>query len=151
MNVIALVGCGKSKLTVPAPAKDMYTGSLFRAARGWAERKADQWAILSAQYGLIEPDREIKPYSYRLAKKDAQQWGVCIVNNLRYRFGKGPFHLVLLAGVDYADPVAEEITKRMEFDGFANTCVISKPLAYLQLGERLAWFKKERLAETSRA
>jgi len=35
---ICLVGCGKSKLDRAAPAKDLYTGSLFRAARAFAEQ-----------------------------------------------------------------------------------------------------------------
>ena len=29
---IALLGCGKAKLAIPAPARELYTGSLFRAA-----------------------------------------------------------------------------------------------------------------------
>lgn len=63
MNPHALiVGCGAAKLDRAAPARELYTGSLFRAARAYAERSGLPWRILSAEHGLISPDKVIEPY-----------------------------------------------------------------------------------------
>ena len=40
----------------PAKTKDAYVGPPFRVNRTFAERFADKWIILSAKYGLIDPD-----------------------------------------------------------------------------------------------
>lgn len=63
---IALIGCGKLKAPSACAAKDLYTGPLFRTARTYAEKNCDGWLILSAKYGLLEPDRIIEPYELKL-------------------------------------------------------------------------------------
>jgi len=68
---LILVGCGARKLAHAAPAKDLYTGPLFRAARAYAEAHADAWYVLSAKYGLVHPDRVIEPYNVYLPKLNA--------------------------------------------------------------------------------
>ena len=52
---IALVGCGRAKRDVPAPASDLYTSRGFRLRAAYAEQEADQWFVLSAEYGLVGP------------------------------------------------------------------------------------------------
>ena len=37
MRRIGLISCGKAKLAVAAPARSLYTGSLFKAASAYAE------------------------------------------------------------------------------------------------------------------
>lgn len=65
---IALVGCGKSKLPHPAPARLLYIGSLFKAARRYVEDAGyDAWWILSARHGLVHPDEITEPYEATLA------------------------------------------------------------------------------------
>src|SRR5690606_13413659 len=56
-RTIALVSCVSSKEPHAAPARDLYTSALFRKARAYAERNADAWYILSAKYGLVDPNR----------------------------------------------------------------------------------------------
>jgi hypothetical protein len=51
---VVLVACGKSKRPEACPARELYTGTLFRKARAWAERHGDAWAILSARHGWIK-------------------------------------------------------------------------------------------------
>jgi len=54
----------------------MYTSDWFRKARAWAERREDEygdpWFILSAKYGLLDPDEEIEPYDVTLNKMPMQ-------------------------------------------------------------------------------
>ena len=71
-----VVPCGAAKLDRPAPARDLYTGAMFRHTFGNATQCAalDEAAgygparvlILSAQYGLIDPDTVIAPYDLRI-------------------------------------------------------------------------------------
>ncbi len=66
---LVVVSCGKEKIwdrhphVGPTQARNAYTSSVFRAGRRYAERFADQWVILSAKYGLIEPEFSI-PENY---------------------------------------------------------------------------------------
>lgn len=74
---VALVGCGAAKLPGRHRARDLYTGSLFRAALAHAERSADEVLILSALHGLVGLDDELDAYNVRLDKyRDAErdQW-----------------------------------------------------------------------------
>ncbi len=59
---IGLLSCVKTKLKVPAKAKDLYISSLFKQSRRWAECICDEWFVLSAQYGLVDPELSAKPY-----------------------------------------------------------------------------------------
>lgn len=67
MRTIALVACSTTKLSTPAPARDLYQGHLFRLSRAWAERFASSWYILSAKYAVLDPDRVIEPYDFSMA------------------------------------------------------------------------------------
>jgi hypothetical protein len=141
---IALVGCGKSKLDHAAPAHQLYTGSLFVAASRWAA-ECDGWFILSAKFGLLDPEAVIEPYEVRLGPKDRQQWGQvaanAVVNHMREA---GPYELVLLAGEDYAAPVREAMRGSNERGWRLNCMAVRAPLEGLGIGQRLAWFKSER-------
>lgn len=54
---------GSRKLDHPAQAADMYFGSYHRACRRTADAlRPERLIILSAQYGLLDPDDVIEPY-----------------------------------------------------------------------------------------
>jgi hypothetical protein len=54
---VGLVSCTKSKTDHSAPPKDLYEPSaLFRKARRYCKDTHDEWYILSAKHGLLEPD-----------------------------------------------------------------------------------------------
>jgi hypothetical protein len=61
-NLLVVIPCGRSKIWKkdprhgPAKARVAYVGSPFKVNRAFAERFADKWIILSAKYGLIDPD-----------------------------------------------------------------------------------------------
>lgn len=62
LKLLVVVPCGQAKIWKkyprkgPTKAKDAYVGPLFKVNRAFAERFADRWIILSAKYGLIDPD-----------------------------------------------------------------------------------------------
>jgi hypothetical protein len=59
---LVVVSCGEEKVwkrhpgAGPTPAQDAYTSSRFNKSREYAEHFGERWLILSAKYGLIEPD-----------------------------------------------------------------------------------------------
>ncbi|QDS94648.1 hypothetical protein FF011L_34280 [Roseimaritima multifibrata] len=68
-SILVVVPCGRAKIWAKQPtvgpifAKDAYTGSPFKVNRKYAERKGNNWIILSAKYGFILPDFELPgPY-----------------------------------------------------------------------------------------
>lgn len=63
---IALVSCVKSKLATAARAVQLYTSPWFRACRRYAERYADEWYILSAEYGVLCLEQIVTPYERSL-------------------------------------------------------------------------------------
>ena len=124
---IGLVGCGASKLSYPAPARRLYTGSLFRKASAYAETTCDRWYVLSALHCLLNPDEVIEPYDVTLDPTDGE-WADQVVAQLRADLAdvERPL-LVVLAGSRYRtildqSPWPHEV-----------------PMRGLGIGQQLAW------------
>jgi hypothetical protein len=144
VTTLCLVGCSKRKLCHPAPANDLYRSTLFRLSRQWAELHADAWAILSARYGVVDPDAVIEPYDTtvadrtpfgmaRLTPKEFGFWLYASVQAWRSRFAtanQAPA-LVVLAGRDYWRWLVE------------HRLPLNTPLDGLGIGQRLHWLKEQ--------
>jgi hypothetical protein len=144
MTTICLVGCSKRKLSYAAPAKDLYRSTLFQLSRRWAELYADAWAILSARYGVVDPEKVIEPYDTtiadrspfgqeRLTVKEFGFWLYAGVQAWRSQFftaNQTP-RLVVLAGRDYWSCL---VTHRLS---------VTAPLDGLSIGPRLQWLKRQ--------
>ena len=66
MYDLVIVSCSGPKLHGTHKAKDLYTSQLFGAARDWALRHGRAWAIASAKYGVISPNKVIDHYDKEL-------------------------------------------------------------------------------------
>lgn len=135
---IGLVGCGASKLPHAAPARDLYTGHLFRKSAAYAEATCERWYILSAKHGLLHPDQIVEPYDQRLTtrprtvdgRRIATPWAAAVSGAILNEVGVHGIWtstFVVLAGSVYADNIAT-LPLRTE-----------SPLAGLGIGQRLAW------------
>jgi hypothetical protein len=132
---IGLVACSRTKANRPAPARDLYVSPLFRAARAYTECHygSDNWLILSALYGLVNPDQVLTPYDLSLHQLTARQreaWGDRIAIELTDRFPAGTvlwFH----AGALYRDAIGPVVAHQVRF-----------PLAGLAIGQQLAWYRE---------
>src|SRR4051812_7966210 len=105
---VALVGCSAAKLKKSAPARELYTSGLFRAAYDYAETTCDATLIASAFYGVVAPKAVIHPYDRSLrqyTKREREDWGVRTIGQLLPSFTAPP-QLVILAGKLYADALA---------------------------------------------
>jgi hypothetical protein len=134
---VIVIGCGKSKLARRAPARELYTGSLFVMARRYAEASGQLWAILSAKHGLLLPDQHLDPYDDKLALRGAEleQWARRAAERcVRLIDATGTHEKVeCLAGHAYAKPFMDELYRL----GVRS----SEPLVGLGLGQRLGWLK----------
>ncbi len=133
---IVLVTCVKSKGTRPSAAKDLYTSTLFKKQRAYAERSGVPWFILSAEHGLVGPDEWLAPYERFLADTTASYraaWGTWVAARLELLAGPLWDKTVEVhAGSTYLAAVRPQLEK-------LGARVVDS-LQGLQMGERLAWY-----------
>ena len=142
-----LVGCGAAKASETVEARDLYTSSYFAVKRQYAEaavqwagttdRRANSWAILSAEHAVLPPRMEVDPYdttiddlrgepiageqayelpSGELVETELDRWAMRVHSALA-SWLRRPFaadqqespcrELVVLAGSDYVDALRE--------------------------------------------
>lgn len=127
---VVLVGCVKSKLDGPAPARDLYTSALFRKERAYAEAVGVPWYVLSAEHGLVEPAQEIEPYELHLASTTRAYratWEARVVEDLASNLGDlSGKHVEVQAGADHANAIRGGLR--------AAGATVVKPLAGLIMG-----------------
>ena len=106
---LAVLACSATKGSVACAARDLYSGDLFRAGRQLAEMVADNYVILSAQHGVVEPDQVLEPYDMRLdamSQRARVAWGaeaaLCLARHIDSA-RRGP--VLWLAGIDYWKPL----------------------------------------------
>lgn len=106
---VGLIGCGKEKLDHAAPAKDLYVGSFFKLCKQWISKpgRVDEWAILSAKYGLVLPEQAIEPYDCTLNGgmyadyKARQSWAIRTSGEIVKRWCAQNTVFMILAGANY--------------------------------------------------
>lgn len=134
MRKICLVACGKTKLRVPAKAKDLYVSALFRKSRRWAEENCNEWYVLSAKYGLVHPEQVIGPYELTLKSFRAigrARWASRVFETMRSKGILRPdSKFIWLAGRDYSEQLSQLLKSYSQAD----------PLEGLRMGERMEWF-----------
>lgn len=134
-----VIGCGKAKLDRKVPARELYTGSLFVAARRYAEAKGGPWAVLSAEHGLVLPTEELAPYERKLRLKGGllRHWAMRAATRCVHILSEtnGESVVEVLAGHPYAWPFRNEL----HWMGVKST----EPLEGLGLGLRLQWLSRE--------
>ena len=136
---IGLVSCVKTKRDEPTTPKTLYTSDYFEKMRAYAEEHHDDWWILSAKHGLLDPQGDaIAPYDEtltgaRVAEK--REWTERVIEQLDEEglLTEG-VTLVLHAGRDYY----EELLPLIENTGVA----IEIPTEGLAIGEKKAWYKE---------
>ncbi len=133
---VALVSCVKSKRSVPTPAGDLYTSTLFLGLRRYAEANADRWYILSAKHGLLDPSEVVAPYEQTLNKMPAsarRDWAE-EVNSELARVLPADAEVIVLAGERYREGVVPFLRRR----GHG----VSVPLEGLPFGKQLQFLAR---------
>nr|WP_209005130.1 DUF6884 domain-containing protein [Anaeromyxobacter diazotrophicus] len=91
------------------------------------------WFILSAQYGLLEPDAEVEPYERTLntmAVAQRREWARRVLEQLEPRLASVQ-QIVLLAGMRYREFLVPRLSA---------VCRVEVPLEGLGIGKQLHWF-----------
>lgn len=107
--MLIVVGCGDAKLAHAAPARELYTGSLFidhlRLATRLARGADGRVVILSAKHGVLDLDTVIEPYDVTLADLDVtarMRWVTDVAAELQRRTKRSE-PIVALLGREYLD------------------------------------------------
>lgn len=134
--LVGLVSCTKDKLDIPqsarVPAQDLYSPSyIFSRSVEYLRRRAcDEWLILSAKHGVLEPGEAIGLYDETLAnapKAVCDAWAARVREALRERYAGRKVKFVLMAGNRYAAGV-----RGLDAE-------VEEPLAGLSTGYRRSW------------
>jgi hypothetical protein len=132
---VAFVSCVKTKSTTPELAEHLYISPWFRMAREWARRNADRWYILSAEHGLIKPNKLVEPYEKTLNRMpihERKDWARHVEWQMDDLRAKGDLAFVL-AGKQYREFLMNRLAIRFE--------KVQIPMEGLQMGEQLSWMK----------
>jgi hypothetical protein len=133
---LLLVTCVKTKLTIPAAAKDLYISTLFKKERAYAEQVGVPWFILSAEHGLVAPDEWLAPYERYLPATSASYrsaWGARSTERLEILFGPVDGTTIEIhASSVYVKAIAQPLT--------AKGAAVIDPLHGLSRGARLDWY-----------
>jgi len=116
-------------------ARELYCSTWFLKARDYVEAHALPWFILSAKYGLVNPDQVIQPYNLTLkdmAADERRAWARMVASGLQGKCEKGTF-IIIFAGQYYREYLIPVI------EGWG--CEIEVPLRGLGIGQQLKWLK----------
>lgn len=137
MSRICLVACASSKLPHSAPAGQIYTSALFEKSRSWANKFCDDWYVLSAKHGLLDPKQVIEPYNLTLNGAGVEvikQWSASVLSSLLQKTTPSDC-LIFLAGNNYR----KFLQPSLKYRGYS----IEIPLEGLRIGEQLQWLTRE--------
>ncbi|MCF7887664.1 MAG: hypothetical protein K9L76_00140 [Candidatus Omnitrophica bacterium] len=105
MAKIILISCVSKKKPHKAKAKNLYMSTWFKYAFQYAlSLKPDKIFILSAKYGLLNPERVIMPYNRTLNNMKSDQikkWANNVVSMLKEKADLENDNFIILAGKNY--------------------------------------------------
>ena len=133
---IALISCTKLKQSYPCEAQEMYLLSqLFKKASYYIKQQNyDKWFILSAKYGLLNPNDIIEPYDLTLSNmksEDIKKWSEKIFNQL------------VIYNIDEIDFYTGEKYRKYLISLLKEKNIICNiPLKGLGIGQQLKFYKE---------
>jgi len=152
-QTLVVVGCGAAKRSrnFRYEARQLYTSTYFKKKREYADAVGDQWAILSAEHGLLAPTEKVKPYETSIDDLDAEaldelahEVGMDLTDWVHWVLTQGDEvdvdRIVVLAGKRYLEPLRERDVFETGFD-----VSVEYPLQQSDLGgigEQMSWLKE---------
>ena len=134
MSRIVLISCASKKREHRAKAADLYISDLFRLSLAFARTLRPQALfILSAKYGLVDPEGEIEPYDVTLKTMSAaavRTWADEVFTSLQRQTDVEADHFIFLAGDKYRRYLVPRLRS------------VEVPLAGLPIGKQLQYLKR---------
>lgn len=155
MSHLTIVGCVQTKARTPKPIRDLYSSPLWAKRVRYAKAQGRPWLILSAKYGILEPDdpTKVEPYDVTIndltdddALKVCRNAAIWMARYLPLAGTPIPGDglewaiVEVLAGRPYADVVRTAV---LMSDAMRGRVAVVEPLNGLQIGERLRWFNEQ--------
>jgi hypothetical protein len=135
-RTVFLVSCVSEKKRQAAKAKALYQSQWFRFARQYVELNGDEWNILSAEHGLLDPEAIVEPYDVSLnsqGRAERKKWSERVAQQIETTYD-APTRFVFLAGRKYREDLIPVLHQR------GHVCEV--PMRGLGIGEQLGWLKQ---------
>lgn len=133
---IVLISCVKKKKATKDKAKNLYISSLFQKYWKYSQSfHSDKIFILSAKYGLLDPEQIIEPYDESLnniSSRNRKAWADKVLSQMRtagLNLEKDRF--TILAGKNYRQYLIGEQKIKYAETPLADIGGIGKILSYL--------------------
>jgi hypothetical protein len=129
---IGLVACAAKKQPGSWPAKDLYTSQLFRKAFSYSIKHCEKTFILSAKYGLLNPDQVIECYDSTLktiSEPARILWARKIYLDLLANIKPGD-DIFWFAGIHYRKTLILMLSENNHFE----------PVKGLGIGSQMKWY-----------
>lgn len=141
---IGLISCVATKRDEPSIPKELYTSDYFSKMSAYAEQFHDDWWILSAKHGLLDPDgSSIPPYDETLTSAtvgEKQDWAQEVYDQLEQEgLLESKVKFVIHAGQDYYGELLPLLEDHQNVS-------VEIPTEGLRIGKTKAWYK-ERLSD----
>ncbi len=137
MACVGLISCVSRKQDKAIEAKDLYVSALFNKSRKYVEQHCDRWYVLSAKYGLVDPNQVVEPYEETLntkPQKERQRWAENVWNDLREKIDVRD-KVLILAGARYREHLLPKI---VEYG-----CSVDVPMEGKSIGKQLQWLSRQ--------
>ena len=139
MTKIVLISCVSKKLDHKSKAQDLYVSPLFRKNLQYAKSlNSDKIFILSAEYGLLDLNREIEPYDKilnKMSSDEIKEWANFLLNQLQKVSDLDKDEFVFLAGNNYRKFLLPHIKN------------YNIPMLGLSIGKQLKWLTEKKKHE----
>lgn len=133
MSRVFLVSCVARKRPRATPAADLYTSAWFVKARALVEASGDPWFILSAEHGLLAPEKVIEPYERTLntmSVHERRSWAEQVQKQMEAILPDAD-EVVVFAGTRYRENLMPYLRKRF--------LEVKVPMDGLTIGRQLNW------------
>ena len=137
---LCLVSCVSVKQPAATPARELYTSPWFHKARACVEAIGCPWYILSAKYGLVDPDTTIAPYNLTLKSMPVNRrraWANGVLEDLAPQL-TGVKSAAFLAGKAYREFLDPALRER--------GMTIYVPMEGMRIGKQLAWLGQQTIS-----
>lgn len=134
MSKYIFIACSKKKSQKPCKAKDMYLGDLFKKSYQYGKSLGGEIYILSAKYGLLNPEDYIDPYNITLnnmTDRERKRWAYKVIKQCEKQGIYFNDKIIFLCGSNYR--------KYLQIKYRNSIC----PLKGMGIGEQLAFLNEE--------
>jgi hypothetical protein len=107
LRTVYLISCVRKKRCTPTQAKDLYNSDWFLKARDYVESTRSPWFILSAEHGLVPPERILAPYERtlnKMRKPERQAWATRVKAQMAASLPAADLMSTIIHGVLKASP-----------------------------------------------